>query len=117
MYKPVRKQLRPQFAEMIQFSGWTNAGIIFDWCGKTFFVGEGYEHRMRRENEKDRGNGHIHDYAPSFLVLEQSDGKKVRVDLGDWVVLGGNNGDDLGKMTDDEVKQFYVDLDPIENTK
>jgi hypothetical protein len=96
---------------MMQFEGWSNAQEIFDWCGKTFFVGTGYEHHMRRPNEHDRGNGHIHDNAAPFLVLTTSEGEKVRVDIGEWIVLGGSDGEDLGKMTQAQLEKFYVDIE------
>ena len=114
MTKPIKKQLRPQFADMMQFRGYQNAQAIFDWCGKVFFVGAGYEHNLRRENEHDHGNGHILDHSPAFLVLTESDGTKVRVDTGDWIVLGGSNGDDLSKMTTEEMNNFYVDIEDKE---
>lgn len=117
MKEPVKKQLRPQYADMMQFRGYQNAQEIFDWCGKVFFVGTGYEHHLRRSNEHDRSNGHIHEHAAAFLVLTQSDGTKVRLDTGDWVVLGGKHGDELIKMTPDEVEEFYVDLDPVDKTE
>lgn len=110
MRKPEKRQLRPQFAEVMRFEGWTNAQAIFDWCGKVFYVPRGAEHGLRRENEHDRGNGHIHDDAPPFLVLDTKDEGKVRVNVGDWIVLGGSEGDDLGKMTDEQLKHFYPEV-------
>lgn len=107
MKKPQRRQLRPQFAEVMKFEGWSNAQEIFDWCGKTFFVARGYEHSLRRDNEFDRGNHHILEDAAPFLVLQTSDEGKVRVDIGEWVVLGGSDGQDLGKMTQKQLDLFY----------
>lgn len=107
--QPKRMQLRPQFAEVFQFQGWTNAQQIFRWCKKVFYVGRGYEHELRRENEYDRGNHHILDDAPEFLALETEDEGWVRVDVGEYVVLGGSDGQDLGKMTQKELERFYVE--------
>lgn len=110
MLKPQRRQLRPQFAEVMRFEGWQNAQAIFDWCGKVFYVGRGHEHGMRRENEFDRGNHHIREEAPPYLVLDTTDEGRVRVDVGDWVVLGGSEGTDLGKMTNEQLQKFYPEV-------
>lgn len=110
MRKPKKMQLCPQFAEVMQFEGWTNAQEIFDWCGKVFFVGRGYEHGLRKEHEFDRGNHHILEDAPAFLALDTPDEGWIRVDVGDWIVLGGSDGQDLGKMTQAELDKFYTDV-------
>lgn len=110
MQKPKKMQLNPQFAEVMRFEGWTNVQAIFEWCGKVFFVGSGYEHALRKENEYGRGNHHIRDDAPAFLALDTSDEGWVRVDVGDWIVLGGSTGQDLGKMTQAELDKFYTDV-------
>lgn len=110
MRKPERRQLRPQFAEVMKFEGWSNAQDIFNWCGKVFYVPRGAEHSMRRDNEHDRGNHHIHDDAAPFLVLETTNDGKVRVDVGNWIILGGSDGQDLGAMTQTELESFYPEV-------
>lgn len=111
MRKPERRQLRPQFAEVMKFEGWSNAHQIYEWIeGRVFFVPRGYEHALRRENEHDRSNHHILEDAPAFLVLDSTDEGKVRVDVGEWVVLGGSNGDDLGRMTQKDLDRLYPDV-------
>lgn len=108
MQKPERRQLRPQFAEVMKFEGWSNVREIHDWLkGRIFFVPRGYEHALRRENEFDRSNHHILEDAAPFLVLDSTDQGKVRVDVGEWIVLGGSHGDDLGKMTQKDLDRFY----------
>lgn len=109
MNKPKRLQLKPQFAQAMQFLGWQNAQDIFNWCGKVFYVARGYEHSLRQDAEFDRGNGHILETAPPYLALNTEDEGWVRVDVGDWIVLGGSDSKDLGKMTQDELDKFYTE--------
>ena len=111
MRKPKKLQLRPQFAHAMMFEGWSNADEIFQWCRKTFFVPRGYENRLRRENEYDRSNHHILENAAPFLILQAEDEGRVRVDIGEWIVLGGSDGQDLGKMTQAELDRFYVEVE------
>lgn len=80
----------------IQFYGLINTVDILIRAGaKVLMVGSGYEHEMRRENEKDHSTGHVRDDARAFLILFheiQGDWKRERVDPGDWIVWDPEKG-------------------------
>lgn len=76
---------KPVDVEAIQFWGWTEALTLLDTGAPVFYVPEGAEHRMRRENEHDRGNHHILDEATAFLIVMTPDGQE-RADPGNYIV-------------------------------
>lgn len=83
---------KPIEVEAIRFNGWSNFHDIAERVPpifRTYFVGTGYEHHERTENEKDRSTGHIHEMAPSFMMMVL-DGVYTRVDVGTWIVRGLN---------------------------
>ncbi len=86
---PTKYRKKPVIVEAICFDGsWTSGLTIMNWAPGTYFVGEGYEHPLRRENEYDPGNGHIYsDRAKAFLVIKTLEGN-MRADQGDWIIKG-----------------------------
>ena len=64
-----------------------NAFDVCDWADDTYLVPQGCEHAMRHEHEYDRGNGHILENAPAFLVVKTLEGNH-RADEGDWIIKG-----------------------------
>lgn len=79
---------RPVDIEAVQFLGWRNAESVHKFCPVAFFVPEGAEHRLRRESERDPGNGHFYpERAPAFMVIRTLEGD-MRADLRDWIIRG-----------------------------
>lgn len=76
----IQKQVR---VSAIQFRNWGDAIDIRAFGANVFYVPKGAEHHERRPNEFDRGNGHVLDEAPCFLVFGEDD---ERVDYGDWII-------------------------------
>ncbi|QKY80056.1 hypothetical protein SEA_DOGGS_56 [Gordonia phage Doggs] len=69
-------------------------------------VPRGYEHKLRRDNEFDRSNGHILDDAAAFLVVYRSDSDEspARVEARQWFVW---DDDDVEVMTRKQFDQAY----------
>lgn len=88
-YGPIKARKKPVEVEAFQFTGWNTAELLMQWASDIYFVGRGYEHSLRREHEHDRGNHHILEDAPEFLVVKTVDGP-LRVDKCDWVIKDSN---------------------------
>lgn len=86
MFEPITVMKKPEEVEAIQFEGWQNSQNIWEWSPNVFYVPRGYEHAFRKDNEFDRGNGHILDEADAFLVVRLGDGRLVRIDRGWWII-------------------------------
>lgn len=103
----------PVEIQAVQYGGWSSfVNCIQPWAqgsgADIYYVGTGYEHSLRKENEKDRGNGHILDNAPDFLVIFTLEGQ-MRCDRGDWIIRGVKGEfypckPDIFKQTYEEVK-------------
>lgn len=79
---------KPVEIEAIQFDGtWGRAIEIMNWANGVYFVPQGYEHNLRRENELDRGSHNLSQDAPAFLVISTLEGD-MRCDRGSWVLRG-----------------------------
>ncbi len=85
MQKPIAIATRVEHATAMQFLGWRNAWAVAQWTGCVFFVPEGAESPFRRNTEMDRGNGHVKENAPAFLIFGR-DQSYARVDILDWIV-------------------------------
>lgn len=92
MSKVEKFRKRPVVIGAMQFDGtWTSALDVMRWAlgqpGSTYFVGEGYEHDLRRESEFDGSTGSVLSVAPAFLVIPTLEGDH-RADRGDWIIRG-----------------------------
>ena len=106
---PMRAQKKPMEVESFVFQGWANADRIIEWRGShdgaAYYVGRGYEHRMRRDHEFDRSNGHLLEDAEDYLVVKTRNSSWVRVDRLGVVIM-----DDLEHfevLTGAEFKEAY----------
>ncbi|URC17695.1 hypothetical protein SEA_TARDUS_80 [Gordonia phage Tardus] len=71
-----------------QTIAWALNGRALVWC-----VPAGYEHPMRRDNERDRSNDDVLDTARPFLIIATSGADKgQRYDYGCWIVWNDDDG-------------------------
>lgn len=82
---------KPVEIEAWQFKHYSDGYDIWKWSeGAVYLIPDCAEHFMRKEREKDRATGHIHQesfMAPAYLVVKTLEGV-LRADQGDWIVRG-----------------------------
>ena len=90
----MRYRKKPVEIEAVQFDGTEySTAYILGWmegagAGTATYVGRGHEHRLRRETERDPGNGNFYeDRAREFLVIPTLEGD-MRADVNDWIIKG-----------------------------
>lgn len=77
---------KPVEVAAIQVLGWYNFEAVWEFAISAMYVPAGYEHALRRDDERDPSNGNFYeDRAEQFVVLGTAGGP-VRVDVGDWLV-------------------------------
>ena len=86
-YRPVGEVLVAEFAGGAQ-SAYRIAQALHPYGITAFLVPEGVEHHLRREDEKDPGNGNMYaERAKGFLALIQQGFDPVRVDARQFIVI------------------------------
>ena len=77
----------PVEIEAGQFRDWSTAIKIMDWADGVYYVFRGYEHALRLPHEFDKGNGHVLENAPAYLVVKTLAGS-MRASINDFIIKG-----------------------------
>lgn len=97
---------KPEYVQAIRFAGWGSAEAICDELPSLFYVPRGYDHKLRRDNEYDRSNGLLLTMVDDFLVYTSSNGDKLRVNTGMWIIQSPES-DELEFYTAESYRQLF----------